>query len=98
MTQPDDVRMWARLQYILDDAIRQLPADDLGARIAWCKETGNHGITMHPGTDGLLEFQWGGRRLALVNNNVFEDEAYLQPILTDPVRDLPDDASELTDE
>ena len=62
-----------KVEALLNDAIGRLDPHDLAERIDWCKQHGVPGATMHPGTaddDGLVEFQFGGRRLALVHHDV----------------------------
>jgi hypothetical protein len=54
-----------KVQTLLNDAITGLDRQDLAERIAWCIQNGVHGATMHP-EDGVIEFKFGGRRLALV--------------------------------
>ena len=55
-----------RVRLLLTHAVAALDQADRAERIAWCQQHDAHGIRMHPGDDGILEFRWGGRRLALV--------------------------------
>ena len=65
MTANDDP-LHDRIGLLLTHAVAALDPADRAERIAWCQANDAHGIRMHPGDDGILEFRWGGRRLALV--------------------------------
>lgn len=66
MTTPDD-DFTARLHVLLSHAVAALDPQDRAERIAWCRENDVHGIRMHlDGGDDVLDFMWGGRRLAQV--------------------------------
>ena len=65
MTANDDP-LNGRVRLLLTHAVAALDPADRAERIAWCQDNDAHGIRMHPGDDGILEFRWGGRRLALV--------------------------------
>lgn len=89
----DDPMFWARMSHILEQSVLGLPEDDRAARIAWCEQTGQQGITMFIPSDKELEFHWGGRRLCTVDRTLFDEDAYFQPLV--PVL-IPGDASGLT--
>ena len=77
-----------RVRLLLTHAVAALDPADRAERIAWCQDNDAHGIRMFPGDDGLLEFRWGGRRLALVAAADLADGA---PLAADFVADtLPD--------
>lgn len=77
----DGLLFWSRLQYILEQSVRALPEDDREQRVAWCQETGNHGVGTKIGeTDDELVFSWGGRVLARVFLNVFNDDSFFEPL------------------
>ena len=77
-----------RIGLLLTHAVAALDPADRAERIAWCQANDAHGIRMHPGDDGILEFRWGGRRLALV---AAADLAAGAPLAADFVADdLPD--------
>lgn len=78
MTAPD-IRFDARLQRILQVAVAGLPEEECAQRVAWCQETGQHGITMQPHQVGAT-FHWGGRLLVVVDYGVFADDAYLRDL------------------
>lgn len=57
----------ARVSTLLTAAVGGLDPADVAERLAHCQATGEHGIRMHPSADDdVVEFRWGGRRLALV--------------------------------
>lgn len=92
MTEPTDDHVPARVQLLLTHAVASLDAEDRDARIAYCREHDEHGVRMHTADDGLLEFAWGGRRLALVRAADLAGEQPLQPEFVAEVPDtLPDD-------
>jgi len=85
----------ARVRAILTEAIAGLDPADLNERIAWCREHNQHGVRMHTtADDDLLEFRWGGRRLALVRaDDLADPDAVLRAeFVADDVPDtVPDD-------
>jgi hypothetical protein len=95
-TTGDSVQFWARLQFILEQAVSGLSAEDRAARIEWCRRHGQHGVSAVPG-QGETEYFWGGRLLAVVPHDVFSDEAYMQPLGSTFVTEVPNDARELDD-
>ena len=66
MTDNDDTNLMARVRALIESATEGLDPVDRAERIAWCREHDQHGVRMFTDPDGLLEFRWGGRRLALV--------------------------------
>ncbi|MFG2052680.1 hypothetical protein ACGFI9_01495 [Micromonospora sp. NPDC048930] len=92
-----NVLMAARLRYILAESMASLPAEDRDQRIAYIRETGEHGIRVRE-EDGLLRFTWAGRPLAVVDPAVFAEDAYMLPLERDMARQVPDDPGELTDQ
>lgn len=87
MTEPTDEHILARLQLLLSHAVAALDAQDRDERIAYCQAHDEHGVRMVTDDDGVLEFMWGGRRLALVGA---ADLAGVQPLLATPVAAVPD--------
>lgn len=83
----DDDALNGRLKGLLEDAVSNLDAIDREARIAWCRTRNQHGVRMRIDADGLLEFVWGGRRLALVRAADLVDG---EPLQAEFVADLPD--------
>jgi hypothetical protein len=76
MTNPD---LPARIQALLGSAVANLDPDDRAERIAWCQANNEHGVRMHTSDDdGLLDFRWGGRTLAMVRA---EDLAGDEPLV-----------------
>lgn len=86
----DDDKAQARVHEILTAAVAGLDPTDRAERIAWCQATGQHGVRMHPSAhDDLLEFRWGGRRLAMVHRDVLTDDG---PIQREFIAEMPDGA------
>jgi hypothetical protein len=73
-----------------------LSPEDRNARIAHCRRTGQHGVSMHPEGD-MVRFDWGGRTLCAIEREVLADDSTELP---EPqfVREVPEDARELTDD
>lgn len=69
----DDV-FWARVQHIITESLTLLDDRDRGERIAWCQRTGQHGVRAEPEPGGGMRFTWGGRTLAVVAAEVFDDD------------------------
>lgn len=92
-----DLMFWSRVQHILETAIGGLSADDVRERVDYCRRTGEHGIRMHPDEQGVT-FTWGGRTLAVVDRDLFDPDAYFEPIRAEFMPDAPDDPRELTGE
>lgn len=80
MTEPTAEYILTRVRDLLVDAVSRLDPQDHAERVAHCEESGQHGIRMHF-TDGddLVEFRWGGRRLALLPRGVLLDDRPLPP-------------------
>lgn len=91
MTTPDDRAPSERIQAILTQAVAGLDPIDREERIAWCRANDAHGVRMQ--LDGDLRiFNWGGRVLAIVHENVlFSGE----PFRAEFVAAVPDDPREL---
>jgi len=87
MTDIDDARLWSRVRELLADAVARLDPQDRDERIAYCREHNQHGVRMHTDPDGVLEFRWGGRRLALVRA---ADLAADVPLRAELVGEVPD--------
>jgi hypothetical protein len=86
----------ARLSYIIAESVKALPEEDRAHRIAWCKETGQHGTRMHEEGDSY-RIVWGGRTLALVPKAAFADDSFMEGLSADIVPNVPDDPSGLSD-
>lgn len=95
----DDAAFWARVTYILEQSIAALTPEDVAARIEHCQRTGQHGVRVEEADDtGLrMRFVWGGRTLAVVERDVFADDAYFEGLSLTRLPGAPDDASSLTD-
>jgi hypothetical protein len=95
MTTPDPLP--ARVHTLLTDALARLDPADRAERISHCQATGEHGVRMHlTEDDDLLEFKWGGKRLAMIPRDVLlDDEPLPQPTF---IADLPDTLEGLTDD
>lgn len=91
MTDDDDslsAAVGARLRAVLSEAVAGLDPADRAERLAWCAEHDVHGVRMQlTGADDLLEFVWGGRRLALVHRDVLLEDG---PVSSGFVAALPD--------
>ncbi|PJE07945.1 hypothetical protein [Mycobacterium sp.] len=70
-----DEQFGQRVRALLELAIAALDPADRQARITYCQENNQHGIRMHiDDHDGLLEFTWGGRRLAMVHRDTLDND------------------------
>lgn len=74
----DNANLMARVRALIESATASLDPADRDARIAWCREHDQHGVRVHTDPDGLLEFVWGGRRLALVRAADLDSDVPLQ--------------------
>lgn len=93
MTHSDEV-LAKRTRLILELALAGLDPADREDRIAWCRANDQHGVRME--RDGDLHiFTWGGRVLAMVQQDVLllDDDV---PFGTTFVGEVPDDLSELS--
>lgn len=91
-----DPRFDARLQFILSEALAALSDEDRAARVAWCQSPGgHHGTTTFVQDDGVLRFEWGGAILTRVMCSVFEDDAYMLPLIRPASYRMPDNLGEL---
>ncbi len=96
MTDADadaDANLMARVRTLIGSAIASLDPADRDARVAWCRVHDQHGVRMHTDPDGLLEFHWGGRQLALVRAaDLDSDEPLCCEFVTNEIPDtLPDE-------
>lgn len=85
-----DERVAERTRAILEQAVAGLDPEDLAERIAYCQENNEHGVRMHLDPDDeLIEFRWGGRRLAMAHRDVLTGDgpAVREFIAEDPVPD-----------
>lgn len=89
-----DIRFEARLEHILSAAVAGLSEEDRAARIQWCRESGQHGVTMHPEPAGA-RFEWGGQTLAVVDRELFADDAYLRDVQITMLPQAPEDPRDL---
>lgn len=79
MTDTDDDQLFGqRVRALLEFAVAALTPDDYATRVTFCRDHNQHGIRMHPGDDGLIEFTWGGRRLAMVRADSFDNDRPMQ--------------------
>lgn len=85
---------WARLQFIIERSVAGLDEQDRAERIAWCRRTGRHGVTVLHEGDGL-RLEWGGSTLAVIDPQVFEDDAFFEVLDVTFLPIPPEDASEL---
>jgi len=83
-----DEQFGQRVRALLEHAVASLSPDDYTARVTYCRDNNCHGIRMHPGDDGLLEFRWGGRRLAMVHADTLNND---RPVQFGFVNDQPTD-------
>ncbi|GAA1786235.1 hypothetical protein [Actinomadura chokoriensis] len=84
-----------KLRTIITASIVGLSDTDRTERIAWCRSTGQHGVTMFDEGD-MIRLDWGGRTLAAVERAILADDSTeLPPPLAVP--EVPDDARDLTD-
>ena len=85
-----------RLRELLAAAVAGLDPIDREERIAWCQELGEHGVRMHlADDDDVLEFRWGGRRLAMIHRDALLEDG---PIEAEFIADVPDTPAELDDD
>ncbi len=92
MTEEPSDMFTTRVRAILTTAVGALDPQDRAERIAWCVENNQHGVRMFPGTDGVLEFRWGGRKLAMVRAADLDSDTPLQAGFVTEVPDtVPDD-------
>ncbi|WP_370329183.1 hypothetical protein [Mycolicibacterium hippocampi] len=88
----NDANLMHRVKTLIETAIASLDPADREQRIAWCVEHDQHGTTMHPAGDGLLEFRWAGRSLVLVSAAALDSE---KPLRVEFVNDeIPDGVPE----
>lgn len=84
-----------RVREVLAHALASLPPDDQAARIAWCQENNAHGVRMFVDEDDdIIEFRWGGRRLAVMRRDVLtnDEPVHFEMAPDEPVPDtLPED-------
>lgn len=74
----DNTVLMRRVRELVEIAVAALDPFDRDERIAYCREHDQHGVRMFPDSDGLLEFRWGGRRLAMVRAADLDSDAPLQ--------------------
>ncbi|KZS80266.1 hypothetical protein B4U45_27910 [Mycobacterium persicum] len=77
MTITDD-QYAQRVRAVLEHAMSALTPEDYAARVTYCRDNNCPGIRMHPGDDGLIEFRWGGRRLAMVHADTLNNDRPMQ--------------------
>lgn len=74
-TEPTAEHILARVRDLIVDAVARLDPQDHAERVAYCQQSGQHGVRMHfDQGDDLVEFRWGGRRLALLPRVVLLDD------------------------
>ncbi len=87
---PDEaLRELLPIRDLIAAATTALDPQDQAARIAWCRQTGQHGVRVHvTDADDLLDFWWGGRRLAMVRRaDLFSGEPLAASFVPDCVPD-----------
>jgi hypothetical protein len=89
----DDVLL--RLHGVLVSSLNGLSDEDRAERIAWCQANGVHGVQAVPAGEST-EYHWGGRLLAVVQNEVLTAERDAVIEMTHVA--VPDDARQLTDD
>lgn len=96
MTEPTAEHVLTRARDLLADAVARLNPQDHAERVAYCRQSGQHGIRMHfTEGDDLVEFRWGGRRLVLLPRVLLLNDQPLQAEFIAEVPDtVPDDWSE----
>ncbi|MFS2291725.1 MAG: hypothetical protein FWJ90_03345 [Actinomadura sp.] len=83
-----------KLRTIITMSMLGLSEADRAERIAWCRTTGHHGVTMFDEGD-MIRLDWGGRTLAAVERVILaDDSAELPPPQVVP--EVPDDPRDLT--
>jgi len=94
----DDALFWARFQHITNAAMAALTEADAAERVAWCQSTGRHGIEVEEAdsTGQFVRLVWGGKTLAVIARDLFDDDAYFEGIDLISVPAAPDDLSGLT--
>jgi hypothetical protein len=77
----DDALLFeARLRHIIEMSLQAMKRDDRARRIAWCQETGQHGVRL-VAEDDAYRLEWGGRTLALLEEDVFlGEDTYLRDL------------------
>lgn len=76
----DDILFAARLRHIIERSIAEMPAVDKAERIAYCQRTGEHGVRLVAEGD-CFRLTWGGRPLALLEEDVFlGEDTYLRDL------------------
>lgn len=95
MTEHDDALLFeARLRHIIERSLDEMKPDDRARRIPWCQETGQHGVRL-VAEDDAFRLEWGGRTLALLEEDVFLGaDTYLR-VLEVLGTSLPDDVEPL---
>jgi hypothetical protein len=86
-------RFALRVRELIADAVNALDPADREERIRYCRETGRHGVSVvcNP-EDEVLEFRWGGRRLALAHNSELDSAGPLNAMFISEMPDVvPDD-------
>jgi hypothetical protein len=62
-----------KVRRVIAEAVEGLDPSDRDERIAYCRETGEHGVRAQVEGDGV-EFTWGGRTLAVVERALLTDD------------------------
>jgi hypothetical protein len=62
-----------KIRQVAETAVAGLTEQDRAARVAWCRETGEHGIRALVEGDAVV-LTWGGRKLADVERAVLVDD------------------------
>lgn len=97
MNDPSSEHILGKVRDLLVDAVSRLDPQDHAERVAYCEESGQHGVRMHfDAGDDLVEFRWGGRRLALLPRSILLDDQPLPPaeFIAEVPDSVPDDWSE----
>lgn len=92
MTHENTADVDARIRAIIATCVQGLDEQDRAARIAWCQQTGKHGVRAKMTGDDL-ELVWGGLRLALIPAAALQDPTAVLDWQRVPF--APDDASAL---
>lgn len=90
----DDLLMH-RVKELIASAVAALDPLDRAQRINYCRAHDQHGVRMHTDPDGLLEFRWGGRRLAMIRAADLDSDT---PLQGEFVADVPDTLEGLTND
>lgn len=83
-----------RVRDLIQHAVAGLDPTDRAERIAYCRAHKEHGVRAHiSDEDDLIEFVWGGRRLAMARvDDLFGDEPLVAEFIAAEVPDhVPDD-------